>query len=215
MTEKLIDGYRDFYTEYFEGDNKLFQQQLQFGQSPKSIMISCSDSRVDGAILTKAQPGDIFTIRNVANLVPPYKDQQQFNDAGGASVGAAIEFAVCALKVENIIVMGHSQCGGVKALMTHDDNKKSDFEYIPQWMNIAHAVKTRAENKANQSDDIEKLCQHGEHQMILLSLENLMTYPFISSRVKSGALLLHGWYFSIADGILYGYDKDISEFTAL
>ena len=104
---KLIAGFRHFQGNYFHGDNELFSQ-LKNGQQPKTLVISCSDSRVDPSLLTGAEPGDLFVIRNVANLVPPYEPDARYH-----GVSAALEYAVCQLQVEHIIVLGHSQCGGI------------------------------------------------------------------------------------------------------
>ena len=202
MTEKLIAGYHQFYQHIFTKDSDLYKNLSQ-GQSPETLMIACCDSRVDPAIVTQSKPGDIFTVRNVANLVPPYDGMTH----GLNGVKAAIEFAVRALKVKNIIVMGHGKCGGVKALMESDDDKISDFEFIPQWMDIAKEAKSRVHALAHHGENHEQLLHSCEKEVILLSLKNLMTYPWICDAVQQERLELHGWHFSIFNGELLVYDR--------
>jgi carbonic anhydrase len=162
------------------------------------MIIGCSDSRVDPAILTNCAPGDIFTVRNVANLVPPYVE-----DGGQHGVSAALEFAVCHLGVEHIIVLGHSQCGGINALMAGSCGCKGGG-FISNWMSIATPAKEKVLAELPGKD--AKLQQRAAEQAaILLSLENLHTFPWIDQRVKDGALSLHGWYFDLNAGELSEY----------
>ena len=200
--EKLLEGYKRFRADHFDGNKTLYEKLYKEGQSPKTLVIACSDSRVDPAIITDADPGDIFAIRNVANLVPPYA-----KDAGYHGVSAALEFAVCILKVENIVILGHSHCAGVHALRHPESLKDSDF--IGPWVHIGDPAKQRLGTIAN---DLE--CQHAcEREVIKLSLENLQTFPWIQDRVRDGSLTLHGWYFDIEDGVLYQHDPETGKFA--
>lgn len=200
---KFIAGFERFQEKYFGEDRELFDQ-LRQGQKPKVLIVACADSRVDPALLMGAEPGDIFVIRNVANLVPPYQPDGSF-----ASVPAALEFAVCSLKVEHIIVLGHSQCGGIQALMR---NIGEQTEFIGKWIGIAQQARSRVQaelpNKPPQLQ--ERAC---EQASILVSLENLTTYPWISERIEGGALHLHGWYFDITAGELFHYDPTTNAFS--
>lgn len=172
-------------------------------------MISCCDSRVDPAMLTGANPGDLFVVRNVANLVPPYQD-----GAKAPGIRSAIEFAVKALAVEHIIVLGHSNCGGIRALMQGEGITQNTYEFIGPWVTIA----TRARDQVlkelpHKSPEIQaKAC---EQASILLSLENLLSFPWIRSKVDDGSIALHGWYFDIDAGKLLAYSPDTATFSPL
>lgn len=192
---KFIAGFERFQDKYFGHDRKLFDR-LRHAQRPRTMVIACCDSRVDPAILTGAAPGEMFVVRNVANLVPPY-------DLGGnfASVPAALEFAVQSLEVEHVIVLGHARCGGIHALMS---GAEPGGEFIGKWVSIAQRARERvlAELPDKPPALQERAC---EQAAILVSLENLMTYPWIARRVEAGSLHLHGWYFDIGQGELLGY----------
>jgi carbonic anhydrase len=195
--ERFISGFKVFREEYFGAGGSRFEA-LKHGQSPKTMIIGCSDSRVDPATLTNAAPGDIFTVRNVANLVPPYEE-----NGGQHGVSAALEFAVCHLEVEHIVVLGHSQCGGINALMAGTCGYRGGG-FITRWMNIAAPARERV--LAELPDKNTELQQRATEQAsILLSLENLHSFPFIDQRVSEGKLSLHGWYFDLNSGDLLEY----------
>lgn len=202
---KFITGRRHFQDKYFSEDRDLFEQ-LRQGQHPKALIAACADSCVDPALLTGAEPGDPFVVRNVANLVPPYEPGGSF-----ASVPAALEFAVLSLEVEHVIVLGHAQCGGIHALMS---GAGPDGEFIGKWVSIAQRARERvlAELPAKPPALQARAC---EQASILISLENLMTYPWIAQRVAAGAMHLHGWYFSIAEGSLLRYNPASNAFEPI
>jgi carbonic anhydrase len=205
--ERFITGFRTFQKDYFGPENRQFDP-LKQGQNPKTMIIGCSDSRVDPAILTNCAPGDIFTVRNVANLVPPFVE-----DRGQHGVSAALEFAVCHLAVEQIIVLGHSQCGGINALMAGSCGGKGD-SFISSWMSIAAPAKEKV--LAELPDKDAKLQQRAAEQAaIMLSLENMHSFPFIDERITAGVLSLHGWYFDIDAGELLGYLPERNVFAKL
>lgn len=193
---QFIAGFRHFQEKYFSEERELFEQ-LRQGQRPKALIVACADSRVDPALLTGAAPGDLFVVRNVANLVPPYEPGGSF-----ASVPAALEFAVLSLEVEHIIVLGHTQCGGIHALMS---DAGAGSEFIGKWISIAQPACERvlAELPAKPPALQARAC---EQASILVSLENLLTYPWIAQRVAAGAMHLHGWHFDIAEGALLRYN---------
>lgn len=207
--EKLIEGYQRFYKKYFGSNDTLYQTLEQKGQSPKTLIIACSDARVDPSIISDADPGDIFVIRNVANLVPPY----QPGDEGLHGVSAALEFAVRILNVENIVVLGHSKCTGVNTLLHPESLGSSDF--IGRWVSIGEEAKTKAYEKSKAPQTGEHLNHTCEKEVILLSLKNLMTFPWIKDQVNSGTLTLHGWYFPIHDGCLHHYNPETKEFEPI
>jgi len=202
--ERFITGFRSFQKDYFGSESSQFEQ-LKQGQSPKTMIIGCSDSRVDPAILTNCAPGDIFTVRNVANLVPPFEE-----NGGLHGVSAALEFAVCHLGVEHIIVLGHSQCGGIGALMAGSCGCKGGG-FISRWMSIATPARERVLAELPGKDP--KLQQQAAEQAsILLSMENLHSFPWIDERVTAGTLSLHGWYFNLAVGELLEYQPQTGLF---
>ncbi len=203
---KLISGYQRFKSGGMASNQ--FKKLVTEGQKPKVMVIACADSRVDPAIVTDCDPGDIFVVRNVANLVPPYQQDQQHN-----GTCAALEFAILGLGVTNIIVFGHSQCGGIKALMTQSDGQSS-FEFINNWMAVAEPAKQEVLAK-HPGDSIDQQAYHCEKTSLLKSLDNLMTFPWVAERVQSGQLNLHGWYFNFDDSVVEAYQSDTGQFVAL
>ena len=203
----FLAGFKRFRQHYFDPNEQRFAA-LQQGQNPKVLVIGCSDSRVDPAILTGCAPGELFVVRNVANLVPPCEC-----DIHRHGVSAALEYAVCHLEVERIIILGHSGCGGIDALM-HGIPDGRPAEFIGPWVKIAERAREQVlmelpgKDPATQS----RAC---EQAAILVSLENLLTFPWISERVESGSLLLHGWYFDIGIGQLYSYVPETAGFEPL
>lgn len=190
MTEinKLLDRYRQFYNEYFVDVPELYRQLSAEGQAPKTLVIACSDSRVDPSIIFKSEPGELFVIRNVASLVPPF--ECDFVHCHGTS--AAIEYAVRHLEVENIIVLGHSHCGGIKTLV---DDHGHDHNFIDSWLSIADEV------VSEQVENVDVYCEC-EKKAVAVSLRNLQTFPFVAERLKTRRLRLCGWYFCIESGRL-------------
>ena len=202
---RLMAGFRKFRDKYFANEHPLYQRlSAGGGQTPKTLIIGCSDSRVDPAIITSASPGELFIVRNVANLVPPYEKK-----GGVHGVSAAIEFAVVNLGVENIIILGHRQCGGIRALMINQNIKPNGF--VEQWVRIAQDAKTRVLEKfAGASED--ELCRHGELESIITSLKNLRTFPFVQSAIQERGLAVMGIYFDLESGQLLECDEELQEF---
>jgi carbonic anhydrase len=202
--QQLIDGFRQFQQDYFEDDQALFSALSQ-GQNPSTLVIACSDSRVDPAIVMNAKPGDLFVVRNVANLVPPYE-----KGGGYHGVSAALEFGVCGLQVKNIIVMGHRQCGGIKALIEGVPGS-IDTEFIRPWVSIAKPALDRVIGVHPEVEPTSMLCEC-ELEAIKVSLENLMSFHFIRTGVEQGTLTLHGWYFDIEKGSMSVFDPASNAF---
>lgn len=204
----FLAGFERFQEKYFAGDESLFAR-LRQGQSPRALVISCCDSRADPGMLMGAGPGDIFVVRNVANLVPPYR-----NGAEMPGIRADIEFAVKSLNVEHIIILGHSGCGGIRALMDGEGVTANNYEFIGPWVGIARPARERVLRElADQPEAVQvKACELGA---ISLSLENLMSFPWIRERVEVGSLALHGWYFDLDAGELLGYSPQTSGFGPL
>ena len=205
--EQLIEGFRRFRERHFTEDAVRFQYLVQFGQTPKALVVACCDSRVDPALVLDCAPGDLFVIRNVANLVPPYENQGHYH-----GTSAALEFGVRNLGVPHIIVLGHAQCGGIHALLAGGVPKEDSF--IAEWMGLAESARKQVEQELQGAS--EKLRHRAcEQQAILVSLNNLMSFSWVRERVEQGKLSLHGWYFDIEDGELLGYNPDTSQFETL
>jgi carbonic anhydrase len=188
--DDLISGYRRFRSGVWDRERKRFDALSLSGQQPRTMLVACSDSRADPQMIFDAAPGELFIVRNVANLIPPYGPDSKYH---GSS--AALEFAVRLLKVQNIVVMGHAMCGGIHALLHGAPAEASDF--VGQWVNMAERAKLRALHFAP-----EKRQDYCERESVRLSLENLMTFPWVRDPVAAGKLALHGCFFDIRSGIL-------------
>jgi carbonic anhydrase len=199
--KKLIDGYQRFHDKYFVEQPEVYNSLFEQGQSPKFLVISCCDSRVHPAQVMDTVPGDIFVIRNVANLVPVNEPDDKLH-----GTSAAMEFAVKHLEVKHIIVFGHSQCGGIKSLMegNHGDHK---YAFIDPWMEIARSARNKVLLE-HADKDFSEQCTLCEKASIETSLYNLMTFPWIKQRYDEGKLFIHGWYFDIDTGSLLGKEGD-------
>lgn len=202
---RMMIGFRRFRERFFREQYSVFEKLATSGQKPKTLMIACSDSRVDPAILFSSSPGEIFIVRNVANLVPPFESTQGFH-----GVSAAIEFAVVNLKVENIVVLGHRQCGGIRSLFEPAEMKSEGF--VAQWMSIAHKARVKVLERMPDSD-VEARCRECERESIVTSLENLKTFPFIMEAMSSRGMQLLGVYFDLESGQLWNYDEAVNAFA--
>ena len=201
MVKLLKEGFKNFKRNYYEDDKSYIEKHVKNGQKPKFMIISCSDSRVDPAILFQTKPGEVFSVRNVANLVPPYSP-----DKGLHGVSAAIEFGVVDLKIKDIIILGHAHCGGIKALCNNFNvnkekplNKEASREFINSWMNIASPIMS----KINLKDSSEPLQHFVEKESIKNSMQNLQTFPWIIELLKKKELNIHGWWFELKSGELF------------
>lgn len=194
--KKLIDGYQRFHKKYFQEQPEIYNTLFEQGQSPKFLVISCCDSRVHPTQVMDTMPGDIFVIRNVANLVP-------VNEVDGKPHGtsAAIEFAIKHLDVKHIIIFGHSQCGGIRSLM-EGDHLDHEYGFIDPWMEIAKSAKEAVVNDY-ADEDFDAQCIMCEKASIQVSLKNLKTFPWVKERYDAGNLFIHGWYFDIESGNLF------------
>ena len=207
--ENLLEGYRNFRTAYYEENHQLFKNLAKDGQAPNLLMIGCSDSRVDPSVIFSAKPGDMFVIRNVANLVPPFNP-----DHGLHGISSAIEFAVRRLKVEHIIVLGHAGCGGIQALL--DDEQPDDLDFFSEWMSMAQVARDRAllRSLASNADEEtrQRLC---EQEVVAASMTNLMSFPWIRKGVEAGTLHIHGLWFNVQDGELFRLNPVSNAFEAV
>ncbi len=207
-TDKLIAGYKKFRDTYYKEHKDVLLKLAKDGQSPKIAIISCCDSRVDPTVILSCDPGDLFVIRNVANLVPPCEESINFH-----GTSAALEFAVTGLGVESIIVLGHANCGGIRALIDNPDHSKPK-SFIAAWMRQLENVRN-AIFKDTSLTSQEQRYHACEKQAISQSLKNLMTFPWIASRVKDKALFLHGWYYDLNTAELLSLQTDNETFQKI
>ena len=205
--DALVDGYRRFRdTEYAEERERW--ESLSQGQSPKTMVISCSDSRVDPAQIFDVSPGELFVVRNVAALVPPYEETP-----GQHGVSAALEFAVQFLKVEQVVVMGHGMCGGCQAALTQSlhGNPLGEGGFVANWVHMLDDVREPiAQAHGTTGREAERAM---ELAAVKVSLANLRTFPYVREKEASGELTLRGAYFAISDGVLHLLDEDAGEFS--
>jgi carbonic anhydrase len=194
--DRLIEGYRRFRAEVWPGQRARYEQLAEAGQSPETMVIACSDSRVDPATVFSAGPGQLFMVRSVAGLVPPYAP-----DMGYHGTSAALEYGVRVLKVKRVVLLGHAQCGGVRALL---DGPQQATDFVPQWIEIAQPALSRA-RAARPGDDVLARC---EIEVLKLSLGNLLTFPWIGEAVKAGKLQVQGFHFGIQSGVLAALEGD-------
>ena len=202
--ESLIEGYHRFRAGSYLAQRQRWAS-LAIGQEPPVMVIGCCDSRVDPAMIFDAGPGQMFVLRNVANLVPPY-------EVGGGRHGAsaAIEFAVTGLKVQHVVVLGHGACGGIAACLSGADLGDRGHSFIDDWMSILDEARDRvvSSDPANPQRELEL-------EGIRTSLANLRTFPYVREREAEGSLKLHGALFAIEDGILHVLDEETGTFSTV
>jgi len=190
--ERLLEGYRRFRQDIWPTEHARYEALAKWGQQPETLVIACSDSRVDPQTVFGAVPGEIFVIRNVAALVPTWQP-----DAGYHGTSAALEFGVRVLKVSRIVVLGHAQCGGVRAMVEGAPDEARDF--VQPWVDMAKP----ALRDLPQDGDV---LTRAETEVVRLSLNNLMSFPWIADAVGAGTLELHGFRFDIETGVLAQID---------
>lgn len=202
----LIDGYYRFRAGDYAAQKRRYDNLDHDGQHPPVMVIGCCDSRVDPATIFDTVPGQMFALRNVANLVPPYQPGQGLH---GAS--AAIEFAVVDLEVRHIVVMGHGKCGGITAALKNEDRGAPGPSFIDDWIRIIDEGRDRVIErcKADPSIDAQRAL---EHEAIRISIRNLRTFPYVAEHEADGTLKLHGCWFAISEGELHVMDNETEEF---
>jgi carbonic anhydrase len=195
----LIDGYRAFLHGGLRAEQGRYQELAESGQSPQVMVITCCDSRCSPEVIFNARPGELFVARNISGLVPPYTP-----DGATRAVSASLEFAVQALKVKHIVVLGHAQCGGIRAY-AEEAAPLSPGDFIGHWMALIQPAAKAVGPRGNMPFDeyITKL----EQASVITTLDNLMTFPCVKILVERGRLVLHGAYFGVATGRLSIYDR--------
>ncbi len=184
---QLLAGYQQFKAKYVMGKSD-FLKNMAHSQTPKAMVVACCDARVDPAILLQCQPGDLFVVRNVANIIPPYE-----HDPTHHGTSAALEFGLCYLNIPELIILGHSHCGGISATMNPEQLHQDDF--LSCWVDVAKPCVATARS-----------VEEGVKNTLAASYQNALAFPWIKTRVENNSLKVHAWFFDIATGQLYDYD---------
>lgn len=194
--KKLLQGYFDFRKKYATGDQSVMRCLAAHGQKPETMVIACCDSRVDPSLILQCDPGDLFVVRNVANIVPPYECDEKHH-----GTSAALEFGVCYLQVRHLIIFGHSQCGGIDALLNEKKLKQNDF--ITNWVSLI--------DSHEYTQDINGAAKNA----LTLSFNNCLTFPWIKNRVEKKQLQIHRWFFDIQSGEIFVYTEKTNSYQLL
>ena len=200
----MVKGIHTFQRGFFASHRDLFKQLAEAGQQPETLFITCSDSRVDPNLITNSQPGELFIVRNVGNVVPT-------RDLPGGTA-AAIQYAVEVLNVQNIILCGHTQCGALKAIL--DPASVTHLEYVSRWVKSTISVKNVIEEKYAHLEGEAKLTA-AIQENVLAQIEHLREYPFVAERMDAGKLHVNGWVFDVGRGEVFDYDPEYGEFLSL
>jgi carbonic anhydrase len=202
---RLYKGIHKFQESYFKKEEEFFQRLSQ-EQKPDVLFITCADSRVDPNLVTQSNPGEIFIVRNMGNIVPPHDAIKDKN-----SVAAALEFAVLNLKVTDIIICGHSNCGAMQ-MLNEDAQLLRRMPHVNEWLELSASVRDLIlKYYGNTSNEIRQRVT--EEENILFQLHNIQTYPFVKQALDEKTLYLHGWYYNIGTGSIYSYNtvEDVFE----
>ena len=206
--QRLIEGVHKFQKDEFGNYRKLFHKLSQDGQNPHTLFITCSDSRVLAELITQSKPGDLFVVKNVGNIVPPANVRGDTN-----STAAAIEFAVDTLKVSDIVICGHSQCGAITALLDSKPVSEST-PHLRDWLKLASPVlETLKKDYAHLHGAARETAAAEEN--VLFGLDSLHSYSCVQERLMDGSLRLHGWFFKIVTAELFAYDPETRQFSPL
>jgi carbonic anhydrase len=203
--ERLIEGFKRFRANYFEANRGRFERLSGRPQHPRYAIITCSDSRIDTTRVFDAVPGEVFLVRNIANLVPPYQPDQRHH-----STSAAIEYAVRVLKVGQLVVMGHAGCGGIRALL---DPPAERTDFVNLWLEMAAPARDWAVSKTAASGEERQRCC--ELEALKLSLNNLLAFPWLKERIEDGSLQVDALYLDLDRGELLLYDLKTDAFAAV
>ncbi len=194
---KIVQGYQQFRKKYASGDDSVMQYLSNYGQQPQVMVVSCCDSRVDPALILQCDPGDLFVVRNVANIIPPYE-----KDEAHHGTSAALEFGICFLKIQHLVLLGHSQCGGIQVLLGNHDANHNDF--ITNWVSL---IKTQHSHLHNVDDYAKHALNH--------SLQNCLTFPWIKEKISKNELKIHQWFFDVKKGQIFTCENGGDEYQPL
>ncbi|HET7887997.1 MAG TPA: carbonic anhydrase [Bradyrhizobium sp.] len=204
--QRLIDGYRTFASQRLPTEQSRYRELSERGQSPEVMVIGCCDSRVSPEVIFDAGPGELFVMRNIANLVPVYQPDEKAH-----GVSAALEYAANVLRVKHIVVLGHAQCGGIRAFIDKVA-PLSPGDFIGKWM--AMFIKPGEVVEQRERESMAEFTERIEKAAVFRSLENLMTFPFVRNAVERGDMRLHGAYFGVAEGSLFILDRVSKKFES-
>ena len=207
--QRLIEGVHKFRSDQFGNYRKLFRKLSQEGQNPHTLFITCSDSRVLAELITQSKPGDLFVVKNVGNIVPPSSVRGDTN-----STAAAIEFAVENLRVSDIVICGHSQCGAISALLDPSRVGQSS-PHLRDWLKLASPVLDTLKTDYAHLTEAHAREDAASEENVLFGLDNLHSYACVQNRLMDGSLRLHGWFFKIATAELFAYDPETRQFSPL
>lgn len=197
--KKALQGYHAFREKYVHGDTTVLKSLHEQGQKPEIMVVACCDSRVDPALIMQCDPGDLFVVRNVANIVPPYEKDEKHH-----GTSAALEFGICYLKVKHLILLGHSQCGGINALLKSNTSQALNDDFITNWVSVI-------KDDSNGKQDVDSCAKYALNQ----SHDNCLGFPWIKDKVDQGQLLIHLWYFDIKSGQIFSYYADSKQYLPL
>lgn len=200
--EKVINGYNKFKQIYKNDEANLMEQLAISGQNPDVMVVSCCDSRVDPSMILQCKPGDLFIARNVANIIPPYEIDESHH-----GTSAALEFGICYLEVKHLIIWGHSQCGGIAALLNADSIKEQN-DFIGSWIDIIRKNEDFCDDPTLRVDAMAK-------KALSLSYNNCLTFPWIKERVDNNKLQIHRWFFNIKEAQVYCYNSEEGHYAPL
>ncbi len=197
--KKLIKGYQAFRKKYVLGDRSVMHYLSDYGQQPEIMIVACCDSRVDPALILQCDPGDLFVVRNVANIIPPYE-----KDEAHHGTSAALEFGITVLNVKHLILLGHSQCGGIQRLLNNDALSFKQNDFISNWVSLIKADNSTVKD----IDDYAKLA-------LKKSYQNCLTFPWLYEKVRQQTLSIHLWYFDIKSGKIFTYSEEKQTYLPL
>jgi carbonic anhydrase len=198
--KKIVQGYKIFRNKYAKDDKSIMQHLSENGQNPKIMIVACCDSRVDPALILQCDPGDLFVVRNVANIVPPFE-----KDEAHHGTSAALEFGIRFLEVKHLILLGHSQCGGIQALLNSDIlSKKFENDFITNWVSVIKACDLKARN-------VDECARQALNQ----SYQNCLTFPWINKKICEKTLVIHRWFFDIKTGQIFTYIDENQGYQSL
>jgi carbonic anhydrase len=204
----LLSGYRSFMSGRYVDERERYRALAEQGQSPRTMVVACCDSRSAPETIFDCGPGELFVVRNVANMVPPYEPDGQYH-----STSAALEFAVQSLKVKDIIVMGHGRCGGIRAALDPNAEPLSPGDFIGKWMNLVKPAAEQLQNASVMTDAERQTAM--ERISIRNSIENLRTFPYVKAMEEAGDIAIHGAWFDISNGELWVMDAETRDFKRL
>ncbi len=207
LPEHLADRYRRFRFRHFGPNQQRYEELAERGQTPDVMVVSCCDSRVDPETIFSAMPGELFVVRNVANLVPPYETTGKFH-----GVSAALEFAALNLRVRHIMVIGHSGCGGIRSCLEHDAARQTEAQFISNWMSMLDTARDSVRRELADRP-VGEMVAALEREGVKTSLANLRTFPCIQILESRGRVALHGAHFDIASGALSVLNTGTGEFV--